>query len=154
VLFSCELESIRLRSCRSESSEFPGELTGPFTLNFRDPVGRALGVSGPHLVTEATIDLESFDSSEKKNLVFRCSGTFQLEYHIEEGFKPTKEEMDAFAETFAVFNSWPYIRETLQSITQRMGFNPPPLPLLKLVPPDVKSAKTKHPIHPANLLQG
>jgi hypothetical protein len=147
------LESIRLRSCRSESAELPDQLTGPFTLNFGDPIGRAIGISGPHLVTEAAIDLESFDSSEKKKLVFRCSGTFQLEYHMEDGFVPTKEEMDAFAQTFAVFNSWPYIRETLQSITQRMGLNPPPLPLLKLVPPDVKSAKAKR-VHPAELLQG
>jgi hypothetical protein len=155
VLLFCELESIRLRSCSSESAEFPNKLTGPYTLKFRDPVGRAIGINGPHIVTEATVDLESLDSSENKKVVFRCSGTFQLEYHMEEGFDPTEDEIKAFAETYAVFNSWPYIRETLQTITQRMGFNPPPLPLLRLVPPDVKAAKGGRAVRPsAELLEG
>jgi preprotein translocase subunit SecB len=51
--------------------------------------------------------------------------------------------MDAFADRFAVFNAWPYMRETIQSITQRMGFNPPPLPLLRLVPPNIKASPQK-----------
>lgn len=143
MLLNCELESVRLRSCNSDSAEFPSDLVNPFTLKFRDPVGRAVGIRGPHLIAEATIDLESFDSSEQKNLVFRCSGIFQLEYHLEDEFRPTQDEMDAFADRFAVFNAWPYMRETIQSITQRMGFNPPPLPLLRLVPPNIKASPQK-----------
>ena len=146
VMLRCELERVRLRSCMSESAPDESALKSPFTLSFNKPSSNVIGLQGPHLVTESSVLIESFDSSEEKQLVFRFGCAFQLEYHLDDDFKPNAEEMQAFAEAYAVFNAWPYVREALQSLTQRMGFSPPPLPLLRIIPSRHESAKRAAPL--------
>jgi hypothetical protein len=138
VLLHSDLERIRLRYCQSESAGLLADLTEPFTLSLADPSGKSLGLHGPHLLTEASFQFESTDSSEEHVIVFKVSCAFQLVYHIDDGFIPNKEAQDAFADTFGVFNSWPYAREVIQNLTQRMGLNPPPLPILRILPPSSK----------------
>lgn len=134
VLFHSDLEQIRMASCNCESAASLDALASPFTLALDDPKGEFVEINGSHLVTEAHIKFESFDSSETKKLVFRVSCVIQLTYHLDEGFIPTKDFAEAFASKYAVFNAWPFVREALQNLTQRMGLNPPPLPILRMAP--------------------
>jgi hypothetical protein len=132
VLSHCELERVRVRSCIAESGETIADLKSPFSFALSDPKGRSLGIIRNHLVVEITVAIESLDSAEEQNLVLRFGCVFQLTYHLHDKFVPTEEQMEAFADKYGVFNSWPYVRETFQNLSQRMGLSPPVLPLLRI----------------------
>lgn len=59
---------------------------------------------------------------------------FELLYSIPDEVKPTQEEIQAFADTNVVYNSWPYWREFVQNTITRMGLPPLTLPLFRVVP--------------------
>jgi preprotein translocase subunit SecB len=59
------------------------------------------------------------------------SVTFQLTYEGEKLNEIDEEKWTSFADVNAVFNSWAYLRELVQSISSRMGIPPLMLPLLK-----------------------
>jgi hypothetical protein len=139
TLIQCDINRVRLRSCASESADSIAEITPPFSLEFTEPKWKALGIRRDHLIIEVGVLIQSFDSSADKKLVFRFNCTFQLEYQLRNGFVPTEEQMSAFAKKYGVFNSWPYVREMFQSLMQRMGLNPPVLPLLRVAPFNLSS---------------
>ncbi len=53
---------------------------------------------------------------------------------LEPDYTPSDAEIDAFRRGNAVFNCWPYFREFAASMFTRMGFPPPSVPFLRLVP--------------------
>jgi hypothetical protein len=151
VLLRSDLEAIRLVRCSADGPDIAVELKPHFHLDFKQPIGKFRGVIKGHLTAESEFSIDSFDSSDAKNRVFTASCAFELIYHLEDGYTPTKEDADAFSKAYAVFNAWPYAREFFQNITHRMDLTPPPLPLLRLpgVPRGletiVEMAKAKRP---------
>jgi hypothetical protein len=51
---------------------------------------------------------------------------------------PSSEELQAFANTSALMNCWPYWRELVQNMVARMNLPPFVVPLLRYVPPPPK----------------
>jgi len=51
---------------------------------------------------------------------------------------PSPEELQAFANTNALMNCWPYWRELVQNMVARMNLPPFVVPLLRYVPPPQK----------------
>ena len=56
---------------------------------------------------------------------------FELRYGLNSTEGLTKENYDAFGESNAVFNAWPYWREYVQSATMRLGLPGLTLPLFR-----------------------
>lgn len=64
-----------------------------------------------------------------------------LEYSLPEKTGLTKEELENFCDINAVYNAWPYWRELVQSLSNKMGLPPITLPLLKFRQPKKHSRK-------------
>ena len=82
----------------------------------------------------ADFKFESVDASEPPSSIFQIDCAFELIYELGDSYHPTPEEIDAFKKGNAVFNCWPYVREFVQNMAARMGFQPPPIPLLRIKP--------------------
>lgn len=68
-------------------------------------------------------------SGSVKDYALKMSCTFRLEYSSEVAL--TAEFMEVFLKTNIAWNSWPYFREFVQNMTQRMNIPPLVVPLLK-----------------------
>jgi hypothetical protein len=64
--------------------------------------------------------------------IFSIDCTFEVEYSLEPGFKPTSDQIRAFKDGNAIFNCWPYCREYIQDSIVRMGYPPLAIPLLRV----------------------
>jgi preprotein translocase subunit SecB len=90
------------------------------------------------LVVEVSFRLMgSQKGNEPKNrTVFCVECTFEVSYHLRPEFVPAAEQIKAFKDGNAIFNCWPYCRQYVQEMIQRMGYPPLVLPFL--------SVQTKH----------
>jgi len=57
--------------------------------------------------------------------------TFELTYKLPRTMSVSTSELEVFANTNAIFNVWPYFREFIQSMFERMALPAPILPLYK-----------------------
>ena len=67
----------------------------------------------------------------------QVDASFELRYSYPPDTQPvpTSDELQAFANTNALMNCWPYWRELVQSTVTRMNLPPITVPLLRYVPP-------------------
>jgi hypothetical protein len=80
------------------------------------------------------------DPAEEPLLTIQA--TFELLYRLPEGVEGTSEELQAFAETNALFNAWPFFREIIHATMARMNLPPIALPLFRLTPRPREEAPT------------
>lgn len=133
------LESIRLVHVRAGHVTSPGCPVKPIaekilptavaglidgTNRFNVLFGHVIhGKRGPEGATEIQID-----------------ATFELVYSFPQDADPvpSQEEMQAFADTNALMNCWPYWRDLVNMMVSRMNLPPLLIPLLRWVPPPPK----------------
>jgi hypothetical protein len=74
----------------------------------------------------------------------QVDATLELVYSYPADTKPvpSPEEIQAFANTNALMNCWPYWRELVQNMVARMNLPPFVVPLLRYVPPPPQQKKT------------
>ena len=90
------------------------------TPGIRPPAGR---ISPPTAVTTAT----SLDSQPLK-----ASALFHIDYGFHwKDSKPGLSDLQNFAEVNAVFNSWPYWRQLVQSMLPSMGVHKLVIPVFR-----------------------
>ncbi len=73
--------------------------------------------------------------NESDLMAFQIDVKFAVVYRAKEDIEPTKESIEAFGLTSAVFNAWPYAREYVQNILARMKlpqFAIPPITIAQL----------------------
>jgi hypothetical protein len=126
----CELKHVVLANCLVAAFGPEDQFKAPFKLNFTHECSAKL--NDRNLAINAVFDFKSIDASEGAAPVFNLRCVYELAYSLEEGCSPNTSQIDAFKKGNAVFNCWPYVREFVQNITARMGFQPPPLPLLRV----------------------
>ena len=122
-----ELRAITINRCHAEVLQY----------GVTDPLEVQVSTSGRWGVTddrdqfqaEVSVDLQSGTTPE--NPAWTISVSLLLTYAVEPDAKIEPAAFDAYAGTGAVFTAWPYAREVVQSLTNRMGFPPLVLPLLK-----------------------
>jgi hypothetical protein len=93
-------------------------------------------VDGKDLIvlTRFTISIQDRENGASSTVI-EVFAVFEATYSImTTGYIPTKAQIEAFRSGNAIFNCWPYFREYIHSIFVRMGFPPPPVPFLRLVP--------------------
>lgn len=141
----CELKSITLRQCHVSLEGSEDKLIGPFSLKVsHNAVANA--IADGILRIEVRFQVQCYDSSEPPTLLFNIESAFDADYGIEDrSFIPAPESIAAFKDGNAIFNCWPYAREFVQSMTERMAVHPPPLPLLRLVPKPHQHAPQERP---------
>lgn len=126
----CELKQIVLAKCDVAAFGAEDQFKAPFKLHFTHESSAALNER--NLVIKARFDFKSVDASEHGAPVFNLLCVYELAYALQDGCDPNLPQIDAFKRGNAVYNCWPYVREFVQNITARMGFQPPPLPLLRV----------------------
>jgi hypothetical protein len=101
-----------------------------------------------HSFNEAMKEIESFvayrvvvrgtpDGVEWANF----APTFRVAYTLSDTNGIEGEDIKAFAEVNSIFNSWPYLREFIQSTALRMGFPGLVVHLFKITPPEPQKPK-------------
>jgi hypothetical protein len=85
-------------------------------------------VYNDRIVTEAIYKLSARSGNQQ---VCRIACTFVATYSYV-GEKPSKNTIDSFAKTNALFNTWPYFREFVHTMTSRMDLPKLLVPLFKL----------------------
>ncbi len=68
---------------------------------------------------------------------------FELVYSVPAGANPAPKELQAFADTNALLNCWPYWRELVHDMAGRMGLPPLLLPLFRLTPTPAQKQENK-----------
>src|ERR1700733_9823149 len=127
---NCTLTQVVLDKCEVTAFGQEEQFTSPFKLDLTHDCSASL--DGRGLTVKAKFDFKSLDASPQVAPVFNLLCVYKLAYELQEGCNPSAIEIDAFKKGNAVYNCWPYVREFVQNITSRMGFNPPPLPLLRV----------------------
>jgi hypothetical protein len=82
-----------------------------------------------HQLIHVFLEVEAI-AGEPDERLMEVKVVFELEYALNEGYRPTPDHIEAFMEGNAVLHCWPYFREFVQSSTQRMGLTVPPLPMI------------------------
>jgi hypothetical protein len=98
-------------------------------------------LSGRKLSTPVQFGFQVVDDKNTEAVSFQC--ILQADYLLNEGYDPIAEEIDAFRESNAIFNCWPYFRELVQSSLSRMNYPPMSIPFLRLAP---KAAAANQPV--------
>lgn len=78
----------------------------------------------------------------------RAAFDFRLFYALHGNEPASKEDAGEFAKANGLYNSWPFARELIYSLTSRMGFPPYSLPSLLLQPPQKAIAQGDTPKEP------
>jgi len=71
------------------------------------------------------------DQSKNKT-VFCVECTFEVIYQLRPEYTPTADQAKAFKDGNAIFNCWPYCRQYVQEMIQRIGYPPLILPFLRV----------------------
>lgn len=126
VLKGVALDDLYLEECASQVKKEIIEASGELPFTWNDEVPYEIKSSNRFRVKHR---LELVASPGKgKDFVLKISCTFVLDYS-------SKQELSAdfltiFADRNVRLNTWPYFRELVQSMTQRMNLTPLVLPLL------------------------
>jgi preprotein translocase subunit SecB len=133
------------------SSDRPGiALKDPI----KDPIVITLGVKAKQvdglpgqLYVEVSFRLTGSkkEGQPKEKAVVCVECTFEVSYHLRPEFTPTTEQVKAFKDGNAIFNCWPYCRQYVQDMIQRMGYPPLVLPFLRVQTKGRESRKLAKP---------
>ncbi len=86
-------------------------------------------IQGDNVVSVNHAYMLTASSGAKKDFALRLTCTFGLKYSSKTTL--TEDFMEIFQDQNILLNTWPYFREFVQSMTQRMNIPPLTLPLLK-----------------------
>jgi len=120
----------------------------------KDPISVSMGVKAKdvkgadgQLLVEVSFRLAGAKKGDQANdktvLCVEC--TFEVSYQLRPEFTPTTEQIKAFKDGNAIFNCWPYCRQYVQEMIQRMGFPPLVLPFFRVQTKHRESRKLPKP---------
>lgn len=113
-------------------------------------LGANISISGELLenrqdgfVAKTVFSLKGESEEENEDVVARIECEYVLEYALDDRKGLTDEDIVQFCKMNSVYNSWPYWREFVQNLTNRMELPTLTLPLLKFRRSAKKSDKAK-----------
>lgn len=125
------IDLIGLTSIAAKCTKRAQDVTFPLQFWTQHEPEQAL-VSGQKLTTPVQFRFRVADDKDIEVIYVHC--VIQADYELSEGYQPTTEEVEAFTESNAVLNCWPYFRELVQNTLTRMNYPPLSIPFLRLVP--------------------
>ena len=126
------LSAIRLKSFSARGADTEPDIKEGFQLEMKHEARRGR-VGGDDVCFEMSMTMEAFGDGDRNKLVFHVACVFELSLGLRPDFKPSDAQLAAFERGNTVFLCWPYVREFVQSATQRLGLSVPPVPLLRTV---------------------
>ena len=125
-----ELDRVTLIHAAVEKASNIGSLSRPFELSFDYEPGAAAVKSGCANL-QVRFHFRAADPAHNDAVTVKC--TLEASYSLAKNYSPETDVVHAFHSANAVFNSWPFFREYVQSTVLRMNMPAPPVPLLRLV---------------------
>jgi hypothetical protein len=120
-----ELQSIVLDTCSVKTNR--GNIGSNMKLDIQHKVGYALKEETLSVIS-SSYDFSATKSS-KKDFALKVMCVYRVE--LTSGKPITDDFMEIFAKINVQTNTWPYFREFMQSMLQRIGYPPLTLPFLK-----------------------
>lgn len=138
------IQNIRLARSKITSNLLPDTPEHPIGIEFDFRSKQA--ESPPELLRIAVSFRMAGTPEGTKIPVVSVESVFEADYLLREGYVPTQAAASAFKDGTAIFNTWPYFREYLQSSLQRLGLPPLTAPFLRIQPkPPKRVAKAVSP---------
>lgn len=140
IVKTADLVSINLQSCQSRAYLPPHMVEGAqLTLSGESSVKWARTEDKRNLLCYIGLTVKAIkapkDATEtpapQAEPIFDVNATCCAIYYMNEA-ELSDAAIEIFAQTTAVFNSYPYLREFVDQTSRRMGFRPVSLPLMKL----------------------
>lgn len=125
-----DLDRVTLVHAEAEKASDIGSLPRPFEITFDYGPGAAAVESGCANL-QIRFGFRAVDAARKEAVRVKC--TLEASYSLKKDYSPDSDAVRAFHSANAVFNSWPFFREFVQSTVMRMNMPAPPVPLLRLV---------------------
>jgi transcriptional regulator with XRE-family HTH domain/preprotein translocase subunit SecB len=143
---NAQISDMRLARAKV-SADCPGTaLPAPITVSMGV---KAKQVEGPttQLLIEVSFRLTGSkkEDTSKNRTIVSVECTFEVSYQLHPEFTPSAEQIKAFKDGNAIFNCWPYCRQYVQDMIQRMGYPPLILPLLRVQTKHRESRKLSKP---------
>lgn len=152
LIESIELNKIELLSLNcSQNKDFPAEKRNSLDIALKNNIVK-FELDGIELQVEAEFGVIAFNSVKEENettkmediknedILFKIDFSLLLSYvldmeNTENLLIEFDEEIDAFVNKNVPINAWPYVRETISSMTTRMGYPALVIPTYKNLPP-------------------
>ena len=135
-----ELDRVTLLDASLKKAVDTSSLSRPLELRIHYEPGLAAVKSGCANL-QIRFEFRATDASGDAPDVIALACTLEASYSLEKDYKPGSNAIDAFHRANAVFNSWPFFREYVQSTVVRMNMPAPPVPLLRLLVTPKESPK-------------
>ena len=129
VVARSDLESIFLATCRVWRSldALEYENVGAIVVS----EGILLEDHEDHFTAKATFSAKGQSEDNQEKEVASLEGEYILTYSLKDRNALTTEDIELFCNINAIYNAWPYWREFVQSMSNRMELPTLTLPLLK-----------------------
>jgi preprotein translocase subunit SecB len=141
-----QINDVRLARAKTSADRPEIALKTPLVVSL-DVKAKHIEASDGQLLVEVSFRLtgsKKEDTSKNKTIVcVEC--TFEVSYHLHPEFTPSEEQIKAFKDGNAIFNCWPYCRQYVQDMIQRMGYPSLILPLLRVQTKPRESRKLSKP---------
>jgi len=140
---NAQLRTVRLAKSKSWSRRLSEELgenvESEITIAYTDPAPSQGEITLPVQLNFRMVEKQDDTQSE----IIGIEAEFEADYALRPGYEATKSQVAAFHMSNAVHNCWPFFREFVQSLSVRMGYPAPPVPLLRLAikPVQARSAR-------------
>lgn len=133
VNHNAQIEAVRLARAKVNADRPENALKNPITLSIGVKAKQVETSSGQLLVEVSFRLAGSRKDGRSKNRTIVCvECTFEVSYQLRPDFTPTTEQVKSFKDGNAIFNCWPYCRQYVQDMIQRMGYPPLTLPFLRV----------------------
>jgi preprotein translocase subunit SecB len=143
---NAQISDVRLARAKN-AGDHPGVVHKGIIAVSLDVKAKQIDAPAGQLFVEVSFRLTGSRKEEqsKNKAVFCVECTFEVSYHLRPEFAPTVEQIMAFKDGNAIFNCWPYCRQYVQEILQRMGYHPLVLPFLRVQTKNRESRKRPKP---------
>lgn len=150
LIESIELNKIELLSLDcSQNKDFPAEKRNSLDIALKNNIVK-FDLNGIELQVEAEFGVIAFNHEENEttkmedieseNILFKIDFSLLVTYvldmeNTENLLIEFDEEIEIFVKKNVPMNAWPYVRETISSMTTRMGYPALVIPTYKNLPP-------------------
>jgi preprotein translocase subunit SecB len=143
---NAQINDVRLARAKTTADRPEIALKNPIVVSM-DVKAKHIEASGGQLLVEVSFRLAGSrkEDQSKKGTIFCVECTFEVSYQLHPEFTPSIEQIKAFKDGNAIFNCWPYCRQYVQDMIQRMGYPPLILPLLRVQTKHRESRKLSKP---------
>ena len=131
VVASVQLVDVRLVQLSAHTAIRRPSDVGPVDVPVRWGAEVETGTDAVFLV-RATIEVRVVPREKRDKPAVQIEAVFELSYRLPDQMVVPGEVLAEFASTNGIFNAWPYARQLVHEISQRMQLPPLVLPLLRL----------------------